>query len=122
MMVPELVLREDLHEADPTLNETARDQTTGTVLCSKRIVEAVELLCGWAFVADVERFAGGGLHARSQLVTGDAGFQVELAGMAFQVIAVQSFEVGQVALLGRSFEIGRRIEVEDARLLRPDHG
>ena len=43
------------------------------------LVDAVQLVRGFAFGGDVERFLGGDLHPGGQLVAGDARGQVLLA-------------------------------------------
>ena len=52
-----------------------------------------------------------------QLVAGDAGLEVGLAGMAVEVPAVEPGEKIEVLPLQVAFEVRRRIEVENPRLL-----
>ena len=44
---------------------------------------------------EVERLLGGRLHAGGQLVAGDAGVQVELAGVSAEMVAVELVEVSR---------------------------
>ena len=71
---------------------------------------------------DVERLLRGRLHGGGQLVAGDAGFELGFARMQLQVPLVELVEKRQVLLLERPFEAWRRIEIEDPRFLRPQHG
>ena len=52
----------------------------------RRVVEAVELAGRGGLAREVERLLGGGLHAGGQLVAGDAGRQVVLAGVLGEVL------------------------------------
>ena len=88
-MVPELVAREDLHEAHAALDQPAGDQAARAVLRRGRVVEAVQRRVAGGLARHVERLLGGRLHARGQLVAGDARLQVELAGVSLQVVAVE---------------------------------
>src|SRR5262249_38593547 len=73
-----------------------------------------------AFARQVERLLGRRLHPRGQFVAGDAGVEVQLAGVGGEMIAIETIEIRQVAFLRLALQVRLRVEVLDARLRRPD--
>jgi len=59
----------------------------------------------------IERLLRGGLHPRGEFVAGDARFQVGLAGMTCEMIAIEAGEEGEVLFLQLAFEMRRRFQV-----------
>ena len=51
----------------------------------------------------------------------DPGFEIGLARVVFEVPPVQPVEELEILALGFAAEMGRRVEIEDPRLLRPQH-
>src|SRR6185369_902751 len=76
VMVPELVLREDLHEPHAAFDETADDEAAAAVLGGFGVVHAVQFFRRFSFVREVESFFCRELHPRGEFITGDAGFEV----------------------------------------------
>src|SRR5262249_9735543 len=121
-MVPELVAGEDLDEADTALDQAAGDEATAAIVARGRVVQAIKPVRGRALAIDVESLTRGGLHACGQFIAGDPRFQVQLARMALHVPLIQTLQVAEIAFLDRAAQVGRRIEIEYPRLLRPNHG
>ena len=96
MVVPRLSAQKELHESDATLDQSARDQAPRSVVTGFRLVQPVHRVGGFGLAGNVERLARRGLHAGGQLVTGDAGFQLGLAGMLFEVPFVEVTQECQV--------------------------
>jgi len=105
VVVPELVARANLDEAYAAFDEPAGDQAAGAVFGGGRVVEAIEPAGRFGFAGDVEGGTGRRLHAGGQLVGGDAGFEVVLAGARLQMAAIEAFEVRQVVGLGRATQM-----------------
>ena len=70
MVVPGRV-HEELHETDAALDQPAGDEAAGAELARFGLVEAIECFGGRVFLAQIERFLGGGLHPRGQFIAGD---------------------------------------------------
>src|SRR5205807_1326632 len=99
MMVPELVAREDLHEAHATLHKAASDQAARAKIARGRIIDAVQFLDGVAFIISIERLGGGGLHPRRQLKPSNARLQVQLARMVQGVGLIELIQKAEKLLL-----------------------
>src|ERR1043166_3172010 len=115
VMVPDLALDEELDETDTTLDQSAGDEATGSVITSDGIVDTVEFFGRVAFAGDIECFFGGDLHASGQFVAGDAGFEVGFARIAGEVFAIELMQEGEVLFLQGALELRGRIEIENAR-------
>ena len=66
---------------------------------------------------DVERLGRGRLHAGGQFVAGDAGFEVGFARMTLEMPLVEPGQKVEIFALQVSFEMRRRIEIQNPRLL-----
>ena len=86
------------------------------------LVQSVERFDVSGLVRDVERLLGGRLHGGGELVAANPGFEVGLAGMAFEVPSIEPVEECEILALGLASKMGRRVEIQDPRLLRPEHG
>ena len=71
---------------------------------------------------NVQHLFGGDLHAGRQLVALNSRRQVLLARMPIQMLAVEPIEIGQISALRRTAQLRRRIQVQEARLLRANDG
>src|SRR2546427_5957302 len=107
MVVPDLAVNEELHETDTTLDKPAGDEATRAVFARDGFVQAVKLFRGVAFAREIERLLRGGLHPRGEFVAGDARFQVRLARMAREMIAIEPGEEVQVLFLQLAFQVRR---------------
>jgi hypothetical protein len=122
VLVPGLAVVEDLDVTNAALDQAAGDEAAGGVVAGDGVIDAVEFFDVLRFVADVERFFGGGLHVGGEFVTGDACLQIELAGVLGEVVLVKGIEQGKLAGLRGSGERGQGVEIEDAWLGRADDG
>ena len=100
-----------LNEANAALNETPGEQALPAEVARQRIVESVELLRGFGFPLDFERFGSFGLHAEGKFKGLNAGFQMRVVPALLLVEAVDRAEhIELIALLlsGQPFvgEIG----------------
>src|SRR5262249_14311774 len=121
MMVPKLVRREHLHQAHAALNESSSDKATAAMLLRRRIIQAIEAPGFGGFRGQIERLFRRELHPRRKLVAGDPRFEVRLAGMLRQMLAVQHIQIVEESLLRFAFHRKGRIEIQDARFLWPNH-
>ena len=80
---------EELHEADPALDEAARHQALTPEGLGDLLVEAVELLRGLGLGRGVDRLGGAALHAVGELVGRDAGRELRVAGVPGHVHLVE---------------------------------
>src|SRR5207247_834270 len=89
VVIPDLAVDEELYETDAALDQTPRNQTTRAVFASDGIVKAIKFPGRFGFAGNIERLFGSRLHARGQFVAGDARFEIALAGMAREMVAIQ---------------------------------
>ena len=68
------------------------DQAACAVILGGGLIDAVHLERRFGLPGNIKRFPSGGLHSGRQLVTGDAGLQVGLTGIARQVPAVERLQ------------------------------
>ncbi len=122
VLVPGLAGIEHLDVTHAALDEAAGDDAAGGVVLGDGVVRAVELEDVGGLAGDVEGLLGGGLHVGGELVAGDAGLEVQLAGAGGEVLLVEGPEQVELPLLRGAGECGGRIEIEDARLGGADEG
>jgi len=112
VVIPAVAVDVELHKPDAALYQPASDQATPAVRLSGLLADAVQLEGGLGFIRQIECVAGGELHPGRQLVAGNSGVKVGLAGTRHLVHAVESRE--QVALhvhdFGGSLNIGLQVE------------
>ena len=122
VLVPRLTGVQHLHVSNAPLDETTRNDATGRVVFRDGVIDAVEFLDVLRLVGNVEGFLRGGLHVCREFVAGDACLEIEFAGMAIEVLFVETFQQIELACLRFSCKGGWGIEVENARFCRADHG
>ena len=106
-----------LHETDPPLDEAAGQEAHPSEALRLLLIEAVERLRLCCLILDIDRFGRFGLHAEGELVTGDAGFELALAGPLGGMCLVEPLEQVQLLpLLGVRDALRRS---EEANRLRP---
>src|SRR5690606_9967479 len=113
---------EDGDEAHPALDEAAGDEAAGAEVVGLLLADAIHLLRRLALLGEVEGLLRRDLHARGEFEALDARLQFGLAGAFGEMPAVETVDEIEIAFLRIAFQRHGRIEVEDARLLRPDHG
>ena len=103
---------EERDEPHAALQEAAGEQAVAAEAGHERIgvVEAVEGTRGRAFARQVADFGGALLHAAGQLVGGDPGGELGVAGMSFQVFVVEQAEevAGGPVVAGRDLSAAAR--------------
>ena len=100
MQVPNLAGDEDLHEPHAALDESAGDQAAACRIRACRVGRGRTSSCvARRLLRDVEGLFRGRLHAGGQLVAGDAGLEIGLAGMPLEVPAIEPAEKLEVLLL-----------------------
>ncbi len=67
VMVPKLVLREDLDEPHAPFDQPPGNQTAAAIVLGGRVVHAVHCLRRLSFFAQIECFTCGGLHLARQV-------------------------------------------------------
>ena len=94
--IPNLTLDENLDKTHATLNQAAGHEATLAVGRRRRITKAVHILRFLILLRDIQRVGRGHLHARGQLVAGDARVEIWLPGPLGAMRLVQSAQ--QLAL------------------------
>src|SRR5262249_33928810 len=120
--VPRLTTEEDLHEPHAPLDESPGDQAARAIFARRILVESVEAENVSRLGRDVERLFRSRLHGRSQLVAANPRFELGLAGMRFEMTAIQSAEESEALPLSRPLLVRRWVEVQNPRLMRAENG
>ena len=98
VIVPDLKINEELHEAHAAFDEAAGDEAAAAIAVGGLAADAVHDLRGLGFAGEVERVASLELHARGEFVTGHAGAK---AGLPRAAALVGGVELGdEIALKG----------------------
>ena len=85
----------NLDEANPALHQPAGHQAASTKLLRFRAIHAIKPASGRTFYAQIEGLRRTQLHAGSQLVGLDSGFQTRVGIIGFEVPAIPLLEQGQ---------------------------
>ena len=109
VLIPTLAVIDHLHKTHTSLDETTGNEASGAVVTGAFLVDAIEATGGLRLRADVHRLLGRSLHARCQLVTGDACIEILFARMLQTVVLVEFTQQLQLPILRRSTEVGSRI-------------
>ena len=105
--------RVDLHEAHAALDQPAGHEAAAAKLLGDQVVEAVQPLGRLGLMREIDGLRCVRLHAKRQLVTGDAGRELRVLRVGGAVVIVEGGEqVELVALLLHRNLLGRP-QVED---------
>ena len=92
VVVPRLAVEEELHETYAALDEAPGNEAAGAVFLGFVLIDAVKLFGGLAFVADIEGFLGGSLHAGGEFKAGNARFKGVLIGQRAGLVGIEIAE------------------------------
>jgi hypothetical protein len=122
VIVPGLVAGEDRDKTNAPLDETPGDEASGSEVFGLLLIDSVDPQRRFALLTDIEGFLRRDLHAGGEFEALDARLEFGLTGTGVEVSAVKTINKVEVSLLRVALERHGRIEIENARFLRPDHG
>ena len=79
----------ELNEPDAALDEPSSDQAISAEIARPRILQAIKPPRGLALRVQIENIGDGQLHARSQLVGTNPGFETGIARRLFELLAIE---------------------------------
>ena len=121
MMVPVLVLGEQLHKPHAPLDQPAGDQTTCPELDRRLLVQAVQLVGRLRFAAEIQRLTCRRLHPRGQAEVGDPCLEFQLTLSLRDMSAIELGQQVEEIRLHLTTQPFGRIEIQDPRLPWTDH-
>src|ERR1700730_3197386 len=105
-----------LDKTHTALNEPAGQQAVAPERRGIGIVESVQLLSGFSFLGQLNRFRSSRLHLISQLIGADTRFELGIAGVLLREALIEVLQKIELAALLLLRGAGGRLQVQDGRI------